>query len=979
MPVTSYDFQSEKLPNIILCNDLRIENEESLIQLGYPEDSPFKWEFNGKNHSINISLGKPLFNYIKDANIHDLNITVTGNTSDLVYGSVARSATNSDFKNVKVYGSINSDKSDFASSFVGEVSGGDINFEDCEASQEIVGNSKNIAGFIANIKAGNVIIKNCENSATLQSTVDSTDGKIGVAGAISLVSAGFENNDYNISIEKFTNTGLLKAKSNVAGIISSIDASKNNRLVKVNIVDSSVKANLESKNTSAGIIANVLGNKQVESNVVNSEYVGKLTSNIIGGIFGKINNKDASLNALRSIVNSDNFNNTGVSGGIVADVSLSKHVDINHCVSYVKNYKNTNKTGCVYGLSGTDCVESDNIVYSDNCDIVNGSNNDSLYNKQENYDSLLSGKAAYELNHYSDHAYTLELNIGQCIDFDGESFEMIPSLNAKTVYLINGKTCSNYESGSAGDSLFSIVVKPLVESEKYIPNRIYTVKNGDNCTINLDPKDDQYCIEKLVNDGDPVDVRTYVKDRTYNISNVNHNIVLEYSLSKTQEPLLEPGTLDTYIISNPYEFLWFSYETLNNNSIKANITRDINMRFAQWESIGLKEDNPFKGQINGNGHSINNLKGSNFINYGEEAVVKDLNLNVDFTDDNVAGVIAHAKGCTIENVTIYGKLSFENNFNKGKISGGIVAKLENCDKQSTITKCFNYAEMPSDNFDFDHKSNNDALIGGIAGFVDAGEKVEFNGCINNSSIDGGSGEMEEKHAGGIIGKLCFRKNGVSLFNCVNKGEISGHDIAGLIGLVNSREDDSKLEIVKCKNLSNINAHYVGGGIIGTLRDIDENSEIYIDKTYNYGQVTGKEIVAGFVAELRDDDMNLCITNSGNLGNIELTRGEDYATNIGAGGFVGLARYNGFYRCSISSSFNTGVVDWKISAAKKELYTGAIFGTNHDFQTLRSNDKIVLEIPIHYQELVITGMEMVIITLITMGFRSVMNQNLLLDR
>ena len=255
------------------------------------------------------------------------------------------------------------------------------------------------------------------------------------------------------------------------------------------------------------------------------------------------------------------------------------------------------------------------------------------------------------------------------------------------------------------------------------------------------------------------------------------------------KPSLESGV---YLIAKPYHLAWFRdyvNGTIVNEgevagtthpSASAMLTADIDLKnychaaedgkeLLSWIPIG-NYYNRWKGNMNGQGHTISNLyikTAQNYVGlfgYTERATIQDLifdyakveNVNTTNTNTLYTGILAgyadgvspsHIRGIkTTNNCTVIGQED------TGGIVGGARINLENCENHSSvkgtrsvggiagsssgiiIKRCTNYGTV----------ENNNSYIGGIIGYA---YKTSIEDCANYGKIT-----STGWNAGGIAGQ-----------------------------------------------------------------------------------------------------------------------------------------------------------------------------------------------------------------------------------
>ena len=246
-----------------------------------------------------------------------------------------------------------------------------------------------------------------------------------------------------------------------------------------------------------------------------------------------------------------------------------------------------------------------------------------------------------------------------------------------------------------------------------------------------------------------------------------------------------------YLIAKPYHLAWFrdyvngtivdkgEVAGTTHPSASAKLTADINLtnychaaedgkELLSWIPIG-NYSNRWKGNMNGQGHTISNLyikTAQNYVGlfgYTERATIQDLifdyakveNVNTTNTKTDYTGILAgyadgvspsHIRGIkTTNNCTVIGQE------HTGGIVGGAGINLENCENHSSV------------------KGTGD--VGGIAG-SSTYENIKC--CTNYGTV-----ENNNSYIGGIIGYAWY----TSIEDCANYGKITstGWKAGGIAG------------------------------------------------------------------------------------------------------------------------------------------------------------------------------------------------------
>lgn len=241
---------------------------------------------------------------------------------------------------------------------------------------------------------------------------------------------------------------------------------------------------------------------------------------------------------------------------------------------------------------------------------------------------------------------------------------------------------------------------------------------------------------------------------------------------------------DPYQISTAAGLKWFrdkvnSAKTSDETKICAVLTEDIDLNNEPWTPIGIgedtrKEDLPYSGTFDGNGHTISGL-------------------NVNYRNKN-GGLFCYVMNATIKNLTVAGSVTHSSG--DGVAYGGIVG----CADSSTIENCTNRCTVTGNWY-----------AGGIVGWSTDSDII---GCANFGNISSPS------FSGGICGRITgTRENDAAgidatIRDCYNVGMVSGRYAGGITGQSDSSDID--ILIVNCYNVGSLHGSDGTGEIIGDL-------------------------------------------------------------------------------------------------------------------------------------------------------------------
>ena len=235
---------------------------------------------------------------------------------------------------------------------------------------------------------------------------------------------------------------------------------------------------------------------------------------------------------------------------------------------------------------------------------------------------------------------------------------------------------------------------------------------------------------------------------------------------------------------------------------KIELAKDIIIN-GDWEPIGTNSA-PFRGDFNGNGHSI----------------IGSVNVTVNTAHDGAGFFGNVGEGCKISNLINKANYNISTtNGDKGAYSGAIVGRII---KHSTIQNCVNKGIVVS-------QSDN---VGGLVGniylpAVTEAKAVDYviEACVNEGIIKNTKATSDNVSVAGIVGSVNLNTNSyenVIITGCYAKG-ISIYAqkknklyAGGLVGRVVGERDNTQLKMISCWSSDIVypNPDYLGG-IIGT--------------------------------------------------------------------------------------------------------------------------------------------------------------------
>lgn len=582
---------------------------------------------------------------------------------------------------------------------------------------------------------------------------------------------------------------------------------------------------------------------------------GKVTASSlwVGGLVGYFNS-----GTIQDCANYGDVKGTNHVGGMAGFVSSGK---IQNVFSY-GNVSATNSTqyiGMAFG-SGSGTTEGMVAYYSGAKLTVNGQEKDvkafgSGTPSEDNATGfteaqLKSGVVAYQLHQNA----SSEAKWGQNLANDGDIYPVIGSEH--TVYADNSLVnCKTNEKISG-----SFTNNPSSSAIRYKHGTtIHHAAANATCT-EAATKEYWQCqdCQRIYSDCQLTVELTDVTDAEHPALGHNYNEDGYCDRCKHYVAVKPSEENGVYLIAKPYHLAWFrdyvngtivdkgEVAGTTHPSASAKLTADINltnychaaedgMELLSWIPVG-NFDNPWKGNMDGQGHTISNLYIKTAQSYVglfgciEDATIQDLifdtakveNVNTIYKKTFCTGILAgfarayvhsypaHIKGIkTTDNCTVIGQVR------TGGIVGQTNINLEICENHSSV--------------------KGGMEVGGIAG---TSENINIKRCTNYGTV-----VNDDYYIGGIIGEALF----TSIEDCANYGKITstGWRACGIAGQTfgNSR-------------IQNVFSY-------GDVTNTKDNPGIIIG--YVRGTLTAKGIVAyNKEALLNNSSENIKIVGEGSL-------------------------------------------------------------------------------------------------------------------
>ena len=346
----------------------------------------------------------------------------------------------------------------------------------------------------------------------------------------------------------------------------------------------------------------------------------------------------------------------------------------------------------------------------------------------------------------------------------------------------------------------------------------------------------------------------------------------------------------------------------------------------------------FSGTINGDGHSIKNLKievrsGDNSGLFGElKGTVMNLKLeNVDISgtgSGNNVGAIAGTNSGTIKNCEVSGNINCEyatyvggivgcsniklfdnvnnatvsSNENVGGITGAIKLKLKDKEDENTVIGDGNV-----NNGNIFGKTS----IGGIFGAIECFKNNNYAGTYYISTSENknnGKVSATGNNVGGIAGRLAglytFSYYAyIKISDCENTGVVSGKDnVGGIYGY-----GESVSSATTCINTADIIGSNYVGGFIGRSSGTEVSNMVNENKILGNGYLGG---VAGYAGNVKNCKNNGQVISEGTIL-------EDDVNKYCVGGIVGYC--NGIIGCQNDANINVTLEGRGVGGVAGEIY------------------------------------------------------------
>ena len=310
---------------------------------------------------------------------------------------------------------------------------------------------------------------------------------------------------------------------------------------------------------------------------------------------------------------------------------------------------------------------------------------------------------------------------------------------------------------------------------------------------------------------------------------------------------------DPYLIEIPWQLAYLARQVNDSaytyTGVWFRLTSDLDMNNLEWTPIGNSTTNCFKGNFDGDGHFIDNIKitasgsvglfgvinNASIVNLGVKTTITNSSYPPTYTTSTSGGIVAVVSGSNnhISNCYQTGNIA------QGGIGGRCGGVIGLANGEVTLSNCHNYGLIEDDSWYCNENAfcGSTSWLGGLIGDLRA--TATLIDCSNNGAINGmfgaGNGYHSASYTGGLIGNI---ESGitVAITNSYNNGNITGEYSGGLVGRSTNL---SHLNISNCYNTGTL-AGYYQGGLVGS------SNTCTITNSHNTGSLSNGLTQGGLV-------------------------------------------------------------------------------------------------------------------------------------
>ena len=341
-----------------------------------------------------------------------------------------------------------------------------------------------------------------------------------------------------------------------------------------------------------------------------------------------------------------------------------------------------------------------------------------------------------------------------------------------------------------------------------------------------------------------------------------------FYLSEPNTPAPAKADEEVRIISNDEDFAAFKADLLNDEMIGAKVVLNADINYEITSSLNSPKEAPFRGEFDGNGHSITiTVSCSATNNLGLFRCIGSQGSVLNLTTKGTINGTDHLGGIAVSN---YGL-------------------IQNCINEMTISATGQY-------------------VGGITGVMN-GSGVESNHAriINCENIGNVTTTYASSSSLGVAGIAGYAYGNASIISSSNYGDVTcgtaPFGLGGVLGVVKaSSSAGGDVYLTNCYNGGTVSGDRYVGGILGHI-DSSNAKVIHLSGCLNAGEIVCSNTSKGYDGQLignGKNDSSFTIADSAILGKITAQ------TTSNVGDVVGFPNSNTFEGVNVAST--TGISD-----------------------------------------------------------------------
>lgn len=323
-----------------------------------------------------------------------------------------------------------------------------------------------------------------------------------------------------------------------------------------------------------------------------------------------------------------------------------------------------------------------------------------------------------------------------------------------------------------------------------------------------------------------------------------------------------------------------------------------------WAGLGTTTTG-FRGTLEGLGHTISGITNSSSVTESYQGFIRQ-------------GAVVNIQNLGFVGATIY---------SGGNTAGILAGSLTDATVRNVFT------DTTSRVIDT-HTTGGGAFVGGIIGALGAGVALTAVNTIvdsyNGASISMPSGTGYISISGGVVGYAPsgYDSRSYILKNLYNLGSITpygatpnatwtnidlGHSAGGVVGYIDHNTTSNASVVANLKNYGAINGSAHVGGVIGQVYvNTNGTAEFHAERLSNFGNINATYDAGGVFGSASGNYPNnyMVVKSASNSGNVTTYSSAWVSTNTGAGGIIGVERFNykdGGKYFALDTAYNSGTI------------------------------------------------------------------------